>query len=377
MQIWIIILLMTVASVALCAWPLLRRPRTTVTAESGEIYKQLLKDIDADVRAGLLPESERDQARAEAGRRLLRAEREGQDKALSHKPAGPRIAAFILLGALLPVGAILTYAMSGAPRIPDQPLEARLSKPAHELTGPELVARVERQLRKSPEDARGWTLLAPVYARAGELGKAENAYRNALKYGGETPRLLGDLGEVIVARAEGVMVRQAADLFDRELALDPEAVRPLAYQALAFEQNDMQEEALERWNMVAGNPAAAGSVWEPVAKASVERLEIALGMRDAPPGPTREDMAAAQDMSAAEQRAMINSMVEGLAARLADDGGSAEDWGRLIRAYMVLDRKEDAEAALERAVAGLAENKDDLGRLLRMVKELGLEPDDS
>ena len=43
---------------------------------------------------------------------------------------------------------------------------------------------------------------------------------------------------------------------------------------------------------------------------------------------------------------MIREMVEGLAARLAQSGGSAEEWARLIRAYSVLQDLDKAKAAL-------------------------------
>ena len=41
---------------------------------------------------------------------------------------------------------------------------------------------------------------------------------------------------------------------------------------------------------------------------------------------------------------MIEGMVEGLAARLADEGGPVEDWARLIRALGVLGQTERASA---------------------------------
>ena len=41
-------------------------------------------------------------------------------------------------------------------------------------------------------------------------------------------------------------------------------------------------------------------------------------------------------MSPEDQQAMIGGMVSGLANRLATEGGPAQDWARLIRAYGVL-----------------------------------------
>ena len=54
-----------------------------------------------------------------------------------------------------------------------------------------------------------------------------------------------------------------------------------------------------------------------------------------------------------EQRGMIRGMVEGLAQRLAEKGGSPEEWGRLVRSYMVLGDRPKAEAVLAQARTAL------------------------
>jgi cytochrome c-type biogenesis protein CcmH len=55
-------------------------------------------------------------------------------------------------------------------------------------------------------------------------------------------------------------------------------------------------------------------------------------------------MEAAEGMSPAERMQMIEGMVSGLSERLATTGGPPEDWARLIRAYGVLGRREQAAA---------------------------------
>jgi cytochrome c-type biogenesis protein CcmH len=55
---------------------------------------------------------------------------------------------------------------------------------------------------------------------------------------------------------------------------------------------------------------------------------------------------------------MVAGMVEGLAARLADQGGPPEDWARLIGAYVVLGETDAARAAYAQAQAVYAEAPD-------------------
>lgn len=69
------------------------------------------------------------------------------------------------------------------------------------------------------------------------------------------------------------------------------------------------------------------------------------------PGPTAEDMAAAADMSAEDQAAMIQTMVAGLAERLESAPDDLEGWQRLGRAYGVLNEFDKARAAYANAAA--------------------------
>jgi cytochrome c-type biogenesis protein CcmH len=85
-----------------------------------------------------------------------------------------------------------------------------------------------------------------------------------------------------------------------------------------------------------------------------------LPQPSAPRGPTAEDIAAAQDMAPEDQQAMIESMVAGLAGRLAAEGGPPEDWARLIGAQIVLGRTEDAQAIYEEGRSVFAGNAEAL-----------------
>ena len=69
---------------------------------------------------------------------------------------------------------------------------------------------------------------------------------------------------------------------------------------------------------------------------------------------------------------MIAGMVEGLAERLAADGGSAAEWSRLIRAYMVLGEQQKAREALAAAEAAYAERPEDLSLIKDTAGALGL-----
>jgi len=60
-------------------------------------------------------------------------------------------------------------------------------------------------------------------------------------------------------------------------------------------------------------------------------------------------MQAAAGMEAGDREAMIRGMVGQLNARLAAEGGPAEDWARLISSYGVLGETEAARAIWDEA----------------------------
>ena len=74
----------------------------------------------------------------------------------------------------------------------------------------------------------------------------------------------------------------------------------------------------------------------------------------AAPGPNAADVAAASQMAPADRQAMIEGMVASLAEKLKASPDDAEGWARLIRSYMVLGRRADAETALADARKALA-----------------------
>lgn len=90
-------------------------------------------------------------------------------------------------------------------------------------------------------------------------------------------------------------------------------------------------------------------------------------MLDARPqrGPTEQDVRDAETMSDTDRQAMIQGMVDGLAARLDDDPTNAADWARLIRARQVLGQTDQAAADVARLRVALADDPDTVTQILQ------------
>ena len=107
-------------------------------------------------------------------------------------------------------------------------------------------------------------------------------------------------------------------------------------------QNDRPDVAFRLWDqLLRAGPEDAP--WIPAIRAQIDEVAMLAGVEYEQPlpaetlsGPTAEDIANASDMTAEDRAEMIQGMVARLSDRLATQGGSAEEWARLIGAYGVL-----------------------------------------
>jgi len=79
-------------------------------------------------------------------------------------------------------------------------------------------------------------------------------------------------------------------------------------------------------------------------------------------GPSADDIAAAQNMTANERDMMIQGMVAGLRDKLANEPNDPEGWTRLLRARKVLGQTAEAEADMTALHAALPDQADTIIR---------------
>jgi cytochrome c-type biogenesis protein CcmH len=381
MVFWIVLGLLTVIASLAIILPLAGARSDVAAAREHdlEVYKDQLAEVERDAARGLIGTEEAAQARAEIGRRILRIEAERRGEA-----GTPRDSAMVRGLAMAAVVAVPLlswglYSAIGSPDLPGQPLAERLAKAPGDSTIEELVARAEAHLRANPEDGRGWDVLAPIYLRVERPGEAVTAYRNAMRLLGETaPRATG-LGEALMASAGGVVTAEAVAAFERAAALDPADPRPRFFIATAKAQEGRFGEAAQDLRAVmAGLPE--GSPWAGVIGQALAQAEQAAGETPQAgtaaaeaPGPTREDVEAAQEMSPEDRSDMIEIMVARLDERLRENPQDPEGWQRLVRSYLVLERRDEAREALARGVAALGADSEAARALTAFAAGLGVE----
>ena len=153
---------------------------------------------------------------------------------------------------LLPVLALSVYLLYGSPRLPDQPLAARLQAPGSDQNLEALVARAEARLREHPEEGEGWEALAPVYMGWRRYADAADAYGHAMRLLGESPKRLAGYGKALVLAKEGIVTEDARKALERALALDATLVESRILLIMAKEQDSAFAAAADGLAQAAG-----------------------------------------------------------------------------------------------------------------------------
>lgn len=374
----------------------LRRPAAADATPNADlsVYRDQLAEVDRDLDRGTIGPDEAARLRAEIGKRVLEADRARSAAAPVGDATGRLATLPALIVALTLPGALAVYWLLGAPGYPDMALKPRLAALDAGIAGrPSQEAELQTlgRVRDAALDEKLKTELAPVtdpealrsrFRAAFESGNRQEALR-------VQERLLAVLGDkassadhanlalALVAEADGYVSPEAEAALRASLQADMsnELARYLVGEM--FLQGGRFDQAFRFWRPLAegGNPDAP---WTASIRERIGGVAERAGVRYAPPatanGPTAEDMAAAGEMSPEDRQAMIEGMVAQLSDRLATEGGSVEDWNRLIRSLAILERLPEAQSIYDEAKAKFEGRPAELSFLRLAAVESGLNP---
>jgi cytochrome c-type biogenesis protein CcmH len=352
MLLWVVFAVITAAASIAIVAPYWRRGEGSRASDLA-VYKQQLAEVEDELARGLLGQKEAEAARVEISRRILKAsEAEQAGGGASTSANAPYVV--VAMVAILGMGA---YLVVGSPDLPDQPLSARVLAPENNPSVEALIAQVEERLRKNPEDGQGWSVISHVFMRLGRYDDAVFAYRRTIELLGSTPERQGDLAEAMTFANGGVVPKEAVASFEAALAANPDERRAEYWLAAEKEQTGDLAEAARRYKVLIGR-----GLPDEVRGMVQQRLTDIEARISGKPAPAAEG-----------QQEMINSMVSGLAERLKQDGSDLEGWLKLMRAYTVLGRRDDAMNAMLQAKTHFSGNQEALAKIEEFAKSLGLQ----
>lgn len=194
-------------------------------ADAGEVVTPAvasaeLSELDRLKARGLLDEAGWAAARAEAGRRILSAERDAVPIV-----AGSRDRFWVLGGIAAAVaGALALYILIADPGLPDQAYERRVdewSTRLDTLQPPQIAAVVAREVEQRPDDHQALTMLGMARSGAGDPIGAVSAFRRAAALQPDDAGAWTRLGQSLVRVNGGAVSGDAEAAFRRAIEIDP------------------------------------------------------------------------------------------------------------------------------------------------------------
>ena len=345
-----------------------------------EVYKDQLINVERDLSRGIIAEDEAERIRAEVSRRILELDKRKQRSLEKETKVTGLIFSIVILLIFIAGGSFL-YQKFGAPgyenlsqsqRIKnanellskratqEQLLELRLVEKS--LITPEgnygeLVKKLRQKVSERPNDLEGLKLLTGIEAKIGNTDEAVKAQRQFLQLLGDKASDLDhfNYADLLINQVEGVVSPEAEKALQAALEINPENGGAKYYIGLMLAQNDRPDLALRVWKQLL-RADELDAPWIPLIRNDIERLAVLAGDTkfelppiDSTPGPTAEDIENASQMNDEERQEMIKGMVSRLSERLSTEGGSPNEWARLINAYGVLGDFQNAQSAWEEA----------------------------
>ena len=405
MLFWIIALALACICAALFALALFRNDTNDQhpAAYDLRVYRDQLKDVERDLARGVISEDNAERTRAEVGRRVLAADAQLSNASTQGDQPQMLTRGVALFTAVAVVGGSLgLYAWLGTPSQPDQPYKARIAtaqarydtrpsqsdyvaklparpKPQFDAAYNELISKLRDAVKENPEELQGQQFLATSEARLGNFAAAQDAQKAVIALKGDEATASDHLtlAQMLVTEAGGYVSPEAEAAL--RTALKDEQNHPVARYFLGqmWAQNDRPDRTFALWSrLLTEGPEAAP--WIAPIRESIDDIAWLAGVEYTQPapvalaGPTDEDVENAADMSAQDRDEMIRGMVSRLSDRLATEGGTPEEWARLIGAYGTLGETARAKAIWEEAQSRFADKPAALATVREGAKRAGI-----
>lgn len=252
-SLWLIVLLLLLATLLCLIPPLLRRAPAAQPASEANVrdfYRAQREQLQRDLNNGSLTASAWTRAEDELQRDLL------QDlelrQARSTPWAGQRagVVAACLLTVLIPVAAVLLYGHLGNPRAAasagvGQQAEPHAAETANDMT--QAINALALRLRAAPDDADGWYVLARSYETLGRYTDAVAAYQQVLRLVPGQPAVLADLADALLSANQGNPDEASIAAVAQALAAQPDQPKALALAGMMALRRGDAAEALAHW----------------------------------------------------------------------------------------------------------------------------------
>lgn len=217
------------------------------------IYKDQFKEMETDLKNGLISEEQYQQDKDELERRLLEDVKVTDPESPSPSPATRKFAYGV--ATLIPIGAIAFYMVVGNPKaLSPSLLSAERPAQTNPQGGPmgdqQIAANVDKlakRLEQNPNDAEGWLMLARSYTSMERFADAALAYARVIALNDGDASVWADYAEALAMSSGQRLAGKPTEAVNRALQIDPKNQKALALAgSAAYEAGDYQK-AVDYW----------------------------------------------------------------------------------------------------------------------------------
>lgn len=254
---WILAGILLALSLVFVLAPLVRpTPPDTAPGQDRlnlEVFQQRLKELDADLEAGFLDQTQYDAARRDLERELL-YDLDGAETAEAARPSSAfsRWAMALVLTILVPAATVLAYLEIGRTDLIDQRQAAMTDGANAEAASlEELVQQLEKRLEQEPANIDGWMMLSRTYLALGRLNAGAKAMERAYALAPNEVELKIAYAEVLgLADPNKSLLGRPAELIAEALTLEPTNSNARWFSGLVAFQRGQYQAARTTWQSI-------------------------------------------------------------------------------------------------------------------------------
>ena len=284
---WIIAALLMLFAFWFILPALLNKPGADEDVERREanvlVYKDQNRELDADLKNGLIGEEQYKAEKSELERRLLE-DVAAKSAAVAPNKKGTNAFAYGV-AAFIPIGAIALYFVVGNPKGVNpsgspQTIAATAPDQPGTMSQQQIAANVEKlaeRLRQNPNDAQGWTMLARSYMMLERFSEAASAYERLTALNANDADAWADYAEALALANGQSLAGKPTEAINRALKIDPKHQKALDLAgSAAFQANDYKK-AIEYWQKLLTELPAGSDELQTITAQISKAKELAAG----------------------------------------------------------------------------------------------------
>ena len=346
-MIWGIFIILTLTGLASARYMV----RQSQSHNPLEYYKNQLKELEIDIKRGLVDPESIKSAKLEIERRILKANVKTNNSHLKQH-AKSNLPIEVLAAGIISLSAFALYFNFGSPKLPSTPAVRNSFENQHITDGgptfKEAISKIEGHLVNNPDDVQGWEVLTTSTRAVNDFTKAIHAYNQLIRLQPDNIDWYIKRLEAYISMANGRITPAANLLIKNITEIAPDHPAGQFYQGLAYKQAGNLNDAFQIWQTLLDN-SNTNAPWYITLQGQLREIELERGTKRIT-GPSTSDIEAITNLTPKDQASFINSMIERLKGKLLQNPDNIDGWEILARALVQQGKKEEAIQNIKEAL---------------------------